>query len=340
MLELTLPRMTDKMVSGRLVAWLRHEGDRLEMGTPTCLVETDGSVLTVGAAVAGVLSRIVAQAGSLLPVGGLLGYVAPPDGQDGSHGAKKTGRQATAEASSSPDALTRGLWGPSGDPLNSTSRRTAGFSHAEAASPAMFPGTVFVEVDMSDAVAVRERLMGQWEKNSGVPLSLNHMVLKATALALKEHPEVFSGGMRYGSRSPGQVDLGVCIFDGGSVVTPVIRDAAGLPLVEISVQMASFGERAAEHRLANEDDPDVTVTVANLGRYGADVALLSGSPKTAVLGVGRCVRKPVVVNDDLKFRWMMVLSLSFDGRMIDGARASQFIGVVKGILEQPEVLVQ
>jgi pyruvate dehydrogenase E2 component (dihydrolipoamide acetyltransferase) len=203
-------------------------------------------------------------------------------------------------------------------------------------------GTVFVEVDMTDAVAFREDVAEGWEKSYGVRLSLNHLVLKATATALKDQPALNPRRNGHSPRTWEQINLGVSIFVNDGVVTPVLRDADSLSLVEIASQVARFYERAEESRLSESELMGAIVTVTNLGKYGVDgMALAADPPGTVVvLGLGRCVRKPVVMDEELKFRWLMVLSLSFDGRAMDGAKASKFLSLVKDILERPTLLIR
>lgn len=201
--------------------------------------------------------------------------------------------------------------------------------------------TIIVDVDMSDAVSMREHLMERWEKSLGIRPSLYHMVVKAAATVLKEHHTLDLGSVEHGLLQWQQVDIGVTIFveDDDAVVTPVIRDAGSMTLAQIATQLARLTERASERRLTDEETSGGTITVSNLGKCGVDVMALFPNPsEAAVLGVGRCMKKALVVEDELKIRWLMSLSLSFDRRAIPETRAARFVNLVRELLERPTLL--
>lgn len=121
---------------------------------------------------------------------------------------------------------------------------------------------------------------------------------------------------------------------------PVLRDADSLSLAEITCQVSRLAERATERRLVAEETSGGVLSVSNPGKQGLDaMALVPKPPETAVLGVGRCGKKPVVVGEEIEVRWMMSLSLSFDRWMIDEAKAAKFLTQVGQLLEHPTLLV-
>ena len=202
-------------------------------------------------------------------------------------------------------------------------------------------GSVSLDVDMTDAVNLREGLMVRWEKDFGLRLSLNHLVLKAAARVMKEHPELVGriGGESQGSWT--QVDLGVSILLEDRVITATLAGVDQLSLVDIASQVGRFYERAAEGRLVEEELSSATLIVTNLGKFGVDAAtLIAETPVVPVLGLGRCAKRAIVTDEELAIRWVMTLNLTFDGASLDGPRAALLLAHIKDALERPTLLLQ
>lgn len=407
-IELIMPKLTQTMDEGKLISWLKHEGDRVEKGEPLFVVETDKAAVEIEAPAPGILARVLVEPGAVLPVNALIGYIASPDETlpDPPLSPQPARAQPAAPVGeSTPEALPirrqdrdikaspvakklaeeygidlRELvgTGPEGRIIGedilaivSARERTAAALLTEAANQTVaskMPAdegrrvvlrgmrkaiaeqmtysartaphvTITMEVDMTDAVRMREHLLTEIERVANVRLSLNHLLLKAVALALKEHPMLNSRWTDEGLYLFDQVNLGVAVAVEEGLVVPVLRNANSLNLADIAKQAVYLAERAKEHRLSQEEFSGGTFTVSNLGMYGVEAFTpIINPPETAILGAGQCVKKPVVLNDELVLRWMMTLSLSFDHRVADGAQAAQFLARVKDILEQPTIL--
>ncbi|MCK4481786.1 2-oxo acid dehydrogenase subunit E2, partial [Candidatus Bathyarchaeota archaeon] len=119
------------------------------------------------------------------------------------------------------------------------------------------------------------------------------------------------------------------------LVVPVIHNADKRSLEEIDVAIKELTEKAKQGKLANEDLAGGTFTVTNLGMYGVEFFIpIINPPEAAILAVGRVVEKPVVVDGKIEIKPMMMLSLSYDHRIVDGAPASEFLRKVKKKIEK------
>jgi pyruvate dehydrogenase E2 component (dihydrolipoamide acetyltransferase) len=124
------------------------------------------------------------------------------------------------------------------------------------------------------------------------------------------------------------------------LIVPVIRDANKKSLIEIALATKELSEKAKEGTISIDETRGSTFTVTNLGMFGAEIFTpIINPPETAILGVGRIVEKPAVKDGQIVVRSMMLLSLSFDHRIVDGAPAAQFLQRVKQILENPYLLI-
>jgi pyruvate dehydrogenase E2 component (dihydrolipoamide acetyltransferase) len=194
--------------------------------------------------------------------------------------------------------------------------------------------TEVIEVDMSEAVALRRRRLASWEREHGVRVSLNDFVMLAVARALRDCPDL-------NARLEGQeikvledIHLGLAVATRDGLIVPVIHHADRLSLWEIARQSASLTDKAQQRKLTLEEVSGGTFTVTNLGTYGIELFTpLVNYPQCAILGVGRVAERPVVMPGQIAARSLMYLSLSFDHRLIDGAPAAMFLQALKARLE-------
>jgi pyruvate dehydrogenase E2 component (dihydrolipoamide acetyltransferase) len=190
--------------------------------------------------------------------------------------------------------------------------------------------TLFMEVDASGIKAFRERL----KVFENLQVSYTDILVKAVAKALKEHPIINSTFEGDSVKIFEDVNIGVAVATDMGLVVPVIHNADQLPLSEISEKVRILAEKARENRLERRDVSDGTFTITNLGMYDIDTFTpLINPPECAILGVGRIVEKPIVKAGRIEVKPMMILSLSFDHRIVDGAPASRFMQTLKKIIE-------
>ena len=194
-----------------------------------------------------------------------------------------------------------------------------------------------MEVDMTEAERLREELARRDDQPSGEKITLNDMVLHAVARSLLEHRRINCSVVEGEIRVWKQINIGVAVATDRGLIVPVIRDTERKSLAQISKVSFDLAERAREGTLDLTDVGGGTFTVTNLGALGVDsFTPIINPPESAILGVGRVVRKPVVLDSEVAVRPMMQLTLSVDHRIIDGAPAARFLGAIKERLDRPE----
>lgn len=195
--------------------------------------------------------------------------------------------------------------------------------------------TYFTEVDFTECRKLRKELNEEYEKE-GVKVSVNDLVLKAVAAALKRHPDInvsLDGEEIVFHRS---IHVGMAVAVPGGLVVPVIRDVDRKTPDEIAKASKKLIDRASKGVLTGDEMAGGTFTVSNLGNKGIDrfTPMIHGN-QSAILGVGCVKEKPVAVDGAVEIRPVMILSLTADHRVIDGAPAADFLSTLKRILEKP-----
>jgi pyruvate dehydrogenase E2 component (dihydrolipoamide acetyltransferase) len=188
------------------------------------------------------------------------------------------------------------------------------------------------EVDVDAALELRDRLVETGEAR----VSMNDLVLKASALALRKVPQANASfaGDAVVQHARVHVGLAVAVEDG--LVTPVIRDADDKPLGQIGSEAHELAARARDRKLRLDEMTGGTFSVSNLGGYGIDhFAAIINPPEAAILAVGRVRKEPVVREGKITVGHRMALTLSCDHRVIDGATGARLLQAIVALLEQP-----
>lgn len=196
-----------------------------------------------------------------------------------------------------------------------------------------------IEIDAGPLLELRQQLNSALEK-SGVKLSVNDFILKGSAEALRRVPAVNCSWEAAAVRQHGaaHVSFAVAIEDG--LITPVVRDAHLKTVFAISDEAKSLAKRAKDKKLAPNDFTGGTFCVSNLGMMGIEsFSAIINPPNAAILAVGTTVKKPVVKNDAIVVGQTMMLTLSVDHRVVDGAVGAQFLAALKQLLESPALLL-
>ncbi len=206
-----------------------------------------------------------------------------------------------------------------------------------AASVRNAPQVTFVtEVDMTDALAMRDSIAAEAMKRYGIKISSTALVIKAAALAILDYPIVNSSLVEKEIVIHDDINLCVAVSIEDGLVTPVIPETDRKSLVQISSDIKTLAGKARAGQLSREDMSGGTFTVSSLTSTCVDsFNPIINPPQSAILGMCRVVEKPVVINGEIKIRSMMGLSLVWDHRVMDGAPAADYLGRVKGILESP-----
>lgn len=200
-----------------------------------------------------------------------------------------------------------------------------------------------IEVDFTACLAARTERKAAWAEAAGVAgadtvePTINDIILKATATALRAHPRLNAAYTADGIRQFRQINLGVAIDVDGGLVVPVLRGADDLGLAGIAKAVRDLAEKARRHRLGLAELEGGTFTVTNLGGFGIDwFTPVLNPPQCAILGIGRVRRLPVVEGDAIVVRDRATFVLSFDHRVVDGVPCARFLGHLKELLENPE----
>ncbi|MFN3705225.1 MAG: dihydrolipoamide acetyltransferase family protein [Thermoflexales bacterium] len=198
---------------------------------------------------------------------------------------------------------------------------------------------ITVEVEMDAALALREQINAALAAE-GVKVSVNDMVVRAVALALRRFPNMNASFSPDGIELHPQVNVGVAVSVPDGLVTVTVRDADAKSLRQISAEIAAMAARAREGKMQPTDYGGQTFTVSNLGMYQVDsfIAIVN-QPDAGILAVATAMPKPVVRDGQVVIRNMMNMTLSGDHRVTDGAEGAQFINEVKRLLENPWGLV-
>ncbi|GIN88015.1 dihydrolipoamide acetyltransferase component of pyruvate dehydrogenase complex [Heyndrickxia sporothermodurans] len=200
--------------------------------------------------------------------------------------------------------------------------------------------TLTSEVDMINCVKIRKELIPFIEQINGHRLSFNEVIIKVVAHTLQYHPKMNISLENDEIIYHSEVNVGFAVAVPNGLVVPNVKKANTLGLAEITSECKKFSRLAREGKLLPEYMKNGTFTISNLGMYAVDAFTpIINQPEAAILGVGRIQEKPVVVNGEIAIKPMMVLSLSFDHRIIDGAPAAEFLTVLKENLENPIKLI-
>ena len=189
-----------------------------------------------------------------------------------------------------------------------------------------------VEFDMDNAIAFRT----QFNSIPDTKISFNDIVVKATALALKQHPQVNSRWYDDKIVKHNHVHMGVAVAVEDGLVVPVVKFADELSLPQIGSQVKDYAVRARDKKLTPAEMDGSTFTISNLGMFGIrEFTSIINQPNSAILSVGAIVQKPVVKNGQIVVGNTMKLTLACDHRSVDGVTGSKFLQTLQEYIENP-----
>jgi pyruvate dehydrogenase E2 component (dihydrolipoamide acetyltransferase) len=196
--------------------------------------------------------------------------------------------------------------------------------------------TLTTEADATALVALRDQIRSVFEPRGRQAPSYNDLLIKLSARALLQHPALNATWQEDTILLWRSVHIGLAVEAPDGLVVPVVRDAHLRSIAEIAQSTRDLVARALARSLKAEEMQGGTFTITNLGMYGIDAFTpIINLPQSAILGVGRIVARPAVVNDQVVPRKLMALSLSFDHRVTDGAAAARFLNLVREYVEEP-----
>ncbi len=357
--EFRLPDLGEGLTEGEVARWLVREGQEIAEDDPLVEIQTDKATVEIPSPAAGTVARILAAEGDVVPVGTVL-VVIGGDGAEASSAPAETGAGSRASVPVPAPAATRRV---RATPLV---RRIASELGVDLeAVVGTGPGGQVTEADVR-GLSPGPAPEGRREKLRGVRrLIAEHMarahrevppvtwveecdfgavdlgllvptVLRACALALREYPELNArledGEIVYLER----YDLGVAVQTDQGLVVPVVRGCDSRSVDELSADVARLAEAARAGTLAPEELRGSTFTVTSAGKLGGLFHTpIVNHPEVAILGIGRIAERPVVRDGEIVARPVGTVAVTFDHRVVDGARAAEFGLAVIRRLERP-----
>jgi pyruvate dehydrogenase E2 component (dihydrolipoamide acetyltransferase) len=198
------------------------------------------------------------------------------------------------------------------------------------------PVTLTARADATNLVMLRNQFKTDTTSPNEIIPSYTDLILKLTAVALRQHPLLQAQWRDDGLFVPNRVDIAVAVDTDAGLLVPVVRGVDELTVMQIAARSHELIALARAGRLTAEEMRDATFTVSNLGHLGVDAFMpIIHLPQCAVLGVGRISREPAVVDNQIVPRDRMTMSLTFDHRVVDGAPAARFLDTLRACIEQP-----
>ena len=196
-----------------------------------------------------------------------------------------------------------------------------------------------VEVGMNRVIEARESMNSMLEED-GYRISVNDIVLKAVAAALRQHPNCNAQWHDNFVRRFNAVHLGVAVAIDEGLITPVIRNAHAKGIMQIASEVRELAGRARTKKLMPDEYTGSTFSVSNLGMFGIqEFTAIINPPEAGILAVGGIEETPVVVDGEVKICPRMRITMSCDHRVIDGAQGARFLATLKSMLEEPTAIL-
>jgi pyruvate dehydrogenase E2 component (dihydrolipoamide acetyltransferase) len=184
--------------------------------------------------------------------------------------------------------------------------------------------------------ALNEIASSDEKGNPVYKISVNDMIVKATAMALSKVPQANSSWSEEASIIYNNVDIAMAVAIDSGLITPIIRNADQKSIVQISQEAKQLVKKARDGKLQPEEFQGGTFSISNLGMFGIDnFSAIINPPQSCILAVSRAVEKPIVEHNQIKIATMMNVTLSSDHRVVDGAVGAEFLKALRRFIEHP-----
>jgi pyruvate dehydrogenase E2 component (dihydrolipoamide acetyltransferase) len=188
------------------------------------------------------------------------------------------------------------------------------------------------DYDVTNLVSLRSQIE---EKTS-----LNDFIIRAVALALREHPFVNASWGDEAITQHGEIHVGVAVSTPEGLITPVVRNADGKSVLQIAQEIRALAEKAKNRKLTPNEYQGATFTISNLGAWGIEeFTAIINPPNVAILAIGAAAARPVVIDRQIVVRDRMKVTMSCDHRVVDGAAGAEFLRTLRQYIEQPVRLI-
>jgi pyruvate dehydrogenase E2 component (dihydrolipoamide acetyltransferase) len=399
-ISVVMPALEMAQETGKLISWLKKEGEPVAKGEPLLEIETDKAVMEVESPADGVLAGVKAEPGAEVQVGRTIAWIVKPgetppveEGQAGP--AAESGRKFEAAAHATAPAIASAHASPASSAeikISPKARRLAKekgvdlaqvrgsgpggeilasdiLAAAEGKSPVVETGPdpspvgaqtlspvarlmaerttqswttvphffVTRELDATALNEVRQELAPAIQKSHGAKLTHSDLLIALVARVLAKHPKLNASWTGAGIRPNNDVNISLAMAVSEGVVAPVFPHANRTSLGAIAVQRRELTERARGNKLHPSDLAGGTFTISNLGMFDVDAfTAIITPPQAAILAVGRIADRVVAVKGQAAVRPMITLTLSSDHRVVDGARAAEFMRDLADAIADPE----
>ena len=367
--KIYLPRFDAVMENG-IIEWIKKEGDKVKKDEPIARVEGEKTIFEIKSPIDGVIHKIFFPNKAVVPVGEVIAIIAKPNEKiiekeyiekreeviKATPKAKKIAKQYGIDLSKIIGT------GPEG---RITESDVLKFIEESKAKPSIeFAPKILERIQVKGIrKAISERLTysyknipsasliidievdnllkfhEEFEKKHGKEISFTAIIAKAVAEALKKHRILNSSFEENEIKIFEDINISIAIDTPNGLLAPTILNADKKNIIELSNEIRKLIDKAIKGELSPEEAFGGTFTISNLGPYGIDVFIpIINPPQSAILGIGKIVKKPIIENNKIIIKSIMSLCLVFDHRVIDGAPAANFLKTLKEYLENPHLL--
>ncbi len=373
--DVIMPALGMAQDSGIVLRWLRSEGDQVSAGEALLEVETDKATVELESPIDGTLSGVRAGEGDQVPVGEVIAVVLavgeqpaePTQPRQPAPDSVATPVPHDAPIAASPPRRSR-LASPKARRI--AAEHAIDLDRIQGSGPggAIVAADVVATQPSAPAASVSgawrimaERTTASWQQvphfflhrqldASGLErwraaataspdaprVSHTDLLVRLVAEALRRHPQVNATYQNGAPRLEPRINVGIAVATDQALVVPVLHDAADRTLEQVVRRRQQLVAAAREGRLRPADIEGGTFTISNLGMYGVDsFDAIVNAPQAAILAVGRIADRVVALDGVAVVRPTMQISLSFDHRVVDGARGAEFLGTLAELIEEP-----
>ncbi|MCI0392788.1 MAG: 2-oxo acid dehydrogenase subunit E2 [Acidobacteria bacterium] len=375
MAEFVMPALGADMEAGRLIAWMKKPGERIERGEIIAEIDTDKGLIEVECFAAGVVEKLLINPGDSVPVGTVLAIIRE-EGRKAEEHLPETARlkispvakKMAAELGIDPATITG--TGPEGRITHEDVERAAAAGTAAVKVVQLVQPPIQPEDSADRAARMRQAIAAAmarskreiphyylsatidmsraitWlaEENQKRPverrLLLGPLLVKAVALALHEVPEL-NGFWKEGRAVPSkEIHIGMAIsLRGGGLIAPALHNADKQSIDELMKNLRDLSQRARALRLRSSELSDPTITLTSLGEQGVETVFgVIYPPQVAIVGFGKVVERPWAANGMIGARQVITATLAADHRASDGHRGGRFLAALDRLLQEPEKL--
>ena len=378
MVEIKVPVLPESVTDAQIAVVHKNVGDYCEEGEALIELETDKVMLEVPATVSGVITKLMVKEGDVVSANMALA-VLDEQAAPAPAAPEQTSAQPEQKVQDSPAASAGTAHSPSvrqalfehgvagGDvagtgkggritrpdviahvqggvrkeervPMSRLRARIAERLVEAQQNAAML--TTFNDVDMGPVMALRSQYKEEFEKTHGVKLGFMSFFVKAAVKALQKFPAVNASIDGTDIIYHHYQDIGIAVSSDRGLVVPILQSCEKRSMADIERGIVDYAKKAQKGSLSLEEITGGTFTISNAGIFGSMLSTpILNPPQSAILGMHRIEKRPVVVDNEIKIKPMMYLALSYDHRIIDGKESVQFLATIKQYLEDPARLL-